>query len=80
MQIIVWLKDSLKSTMVSSLEVRNKVIDTISEIIKAKIPKLEFQIGRQKSFQNTVKCACYQCWHSNEVISSQQLVDDDTYI
>ena len=35
--------------MVSSLEVRNRVIDTISEITK--IPKLKFQIGRQKSFQ-----------------------------
>ena len=46
---IAWLEDSLKSTMVSSLEVRNRVIDTISEITK--IPKLKFQIGRQKSFQ-----------------------------
>ena len=40
MQIIVWLENSLKSTMVSSLEVRNRVIDTISEI-KAKISNWE---------------------------------------
>ena len=51
MQIIAWLEDSLKGTMVSSLEVRNEVIDTISEISNTKIPKLKFQIGRQKSFQ-----------------------------
>ena len=49
LQIIAWLEDSLKSTMVSLLEFRNRVIDTISEITK--IPKLKFQIGRQKSFQ-----------------------------
>ena len=33
---------------VSSLEVRNRAIDTISEI---KIPNLKFQIQRQKSFK-----------------------------
>ena len=66
--------------MVSSFEVHNKVIDTISEISNTKIPKLKFQIGRQKSFQNTVKCACYQFWHGNEVISSQHLVADNTYV
>ena len=33
---------------VSSLEVRNRAIDNISEI--KKIPKLKFQIERQKSF------------------------------
>ena len=47
--MISWLEDSLKSTMVSSLEVRNRVINTVSEITK--IPKLKFQLGRQKSFQ-----------------------------
>ena len=46
MQIIVWLEDSLKSTtVVSSFEVRNKVIDTISEISNTKIPKLKFKLG-----------------------------------
>ena len=75
----MWLEDSLKSTMVSLFEVRNRVdIDTISEITK--MPKPKFQTGRQKSFQNTVKCACYHCWHGNEVISSQHLVADITYI
>ena len=78
MQIIVWLEDSFKSTMVLSFEDHNRVIDTISEITE--IPKLKFQIGRQNSFQNKIKCACYQCWHGNEVISSQHLVADDTYI
>ena len=45
MQIIVVLEDSFKSTMVSSFEVRNKVIDAISEISN----------WEAKSFQNTVK-------------------------
>ena len=76
----MWLEDSLKSMMVPSFEVRNKVIDTISEISNTKILKLKFQIGRQKSFQSIVKCACYQFWHGNEVISSRHLVADDTYI